>query len=75
MSTKHQVYLLRNSALNDITYPMYFQWWRKSNYSEQCKGEKATEKGLIPLIGFKDVDEFEELKASIINLSNKGVMN
>ena len=50
---------------------MYFQWWRKSTYSEQCKGEKATEKGLTPLVGFKGVDEFEELKASIMDLTDK----
>ena len=50
---------------------MYFQWWRKSTYSEQCKGEKATEKGLTPLVGFKGVDEFEELKASIMELTDK----
>ena len=71
LSTKYQLYLLRNNALRDITYPAYFQWWRKSTYTEQCKGEKATEKGLTPLVGFKGVDEFEELKASTIDLTDK----
>ena len=71
LSTKYQLYLLRNNALHDITYPAYFQWWRKSTYNEQCKGEKATEKGSTPLVGFKGVDEFEELKASIIDLTDK----
>ena len=56
LSTKYQLYLLRNNVLHDITYPTYFQWWRKSTYSEQCKGEKAIEKGLTPLVGFKGVD-------------------
>ena len=69
--SKHQVYLNRNSALYDITYPMYFQWWRKASYTEQCKGEKAAEKGLTALIGYKGIDEFEELKVSITNLNNK----
>ena len=71
LSTKYQIYLLRNNALHDITYPMYFQWWRKSTYSEQCKGEKALEKGVIPVVGFKGVDEFEELKASVVDLTDK----
>ena len=71
MTTKYQLYLLRNNSLCDITYPMYFQWWRKSTYSEQCKGVKATEKGLTPAVGFKGVDEFEELKAFIMNLTDK----
>ena len=71
LSTKYQLYLLRNNALHDITYPTYFQWWRKSTYSEQCKGEKAIEKRLTPLVGFKGVDEFEELKASIMDLTDK----
>ena len=31
----------------------------------------ATEKGLTPLVGFKGVDEFEELKASIMDLTDK----
>ena len=30
LSTKYQLYLLRNNALHDIIYPTYFQWWRKS---------------------------------------------
>ena len=71
LSTKYQIYLLRNNALRDITYPMYFQWWCKSTYSEQCKGEKAIEKGVIPVVGFKGVDEFEELKASVVDLTDK----
>ena len=71
LSTKYQLYLLRNNALHDITYPTYFQWWRKSTYSEQCKGEKAIEKKLTPLVGFKGVDEFEELKASIMDFTDK----
>ena len=50
---------------------MYFQWWRKANYSEQCKGEKAVEKGSTPLIGYKGTDEYQELKVSITNLNDK----
>ena len=50
---------------------MYFQWWRKANYSEQCKGEKAIEKRSIPLIGYKGTDEYQELKVSITNLNDK----
>ena len=69
--SKYQVYLNRNSALYNITYPMYFQWWRKANYSEQCKGEKAIEKGSTPQIGYKGVDEFQELKSSVTDLKNK----
>ena len=48
---------------------MYFHWWYKSTYSEQCKGEKDIERGLIPVVGFKGVDEFEELNASVVNTS------
>ena len=50
---------------------MYFQWWRKANYSEQCKGEKAADKGLTTSIGYKGTDEFEVLKASITDLNDK----
>ena len=72
--SKYQVYLQRNSALYNITYPMYFQWWRKANYSEQCKGEKAADKGLTTSIGYKGTDEFEVLKASITDLNDKLAM-
>ena len=65
VTSKFETYLQRNNALHNITYPMYFQWWRKCSYSEQTKGEKATEKGLNPCINCKGVDEFEELKASV----------
>ena len=44
---------------------------RKSTYSEQLKAEKSVGKGLIPAVGYKGVDEFEELKASIVNLESK----
>ena len=71
VSTKYQLYLQRNSTLHNVTYPTYFQWWRKSNYSEQLKAEKSVGKGLIPAVGYKGVDEFEELKASIVNLESK----
>ena len=50
---------------------MYFQWSHKSTYSEQCNGEKAIEKGVIPVVGFKGIDEFEELKASFVDLTDK----
>ena len=50
---------------------MYFQWWCKANYSEQCKAEMAAEKGSTALIGYKGIHEFEELKASITYLSDK----
>ena len=71
VQSKYQVYLKRNNTLHDLTYPMYFQWWRKANYSEQCKGEKAVEKGSTPLIGYKGTDEYQELKVSITNLNDK----
>ena len=71
VQSKYQVYLKRNNALHDLTYPMYFQWWRKANYSEQCKGEKAVEKGSTPLIGYKGTDEYQELKVSITDLNDK----
>ena len=72
VQSKYQVYLKRNSALHDfITYPMYFQWWHKANYSEQCKGKKAVEKGSTPLIGYKGTDDYQELKVSITNLNDK----
>ena len=54
-----------------LTYPMYFQWWRKANYSEQCKGEKAADKGLTTSIGYKGTDEFKVLKASITDFNDK----
>ena len=45
---------------------MYFQWWRKSTYREQCKAVKSEGKSNSTLtIGFKGVDEFIELKQSI----------
>ena len=71
VSTKYQLYLQRNNALHDLPYPTYFQWWRKSTYNEQLKGEKSVEKGLVPAMGYKGVDEFEELKASMVNLESK----
>ena len=46
---------------------MYFQWWRKANGGEQFKGENCIENGLIPSVGYKGTDEFEELKISLQN--------
>jgi len=63
--SKFQAYLERNSALHDITYPMYYQWWRKCNVDEQRKGEKSVKKGNKPTVGFKGEDEFDELKKSM----------
>ena len=52
--------------MHDITYPMYFQWWRKCTYSEQCKAKKNEKKdGSTVTLGFKGTDEFIELKQSI----------
>ena len=66
LQTKFETYLERNKALYEITYPMYFQWWRKSTYSEQCKAEKEESKGnSAPSVGYKGIDEFIELKESI----------
>ena len=65
--SKHQAYLERNSKLHNVTYPMYFQWWRKANGGEQFKGENCIENGLIPSVGYKGTDEFEELKISLQN--------
>ena len=71
VTTKYQLYLQRNNALHDLTYPTYFQWGRKSTYNEQLKAEKSVKKGLLPAMGYKGVDEFEELKASMVNLESK----
>ena len=71
VTTKYQLYLQQNNALHDLTYPTYFQWWRKSTYNEQLKAEKSVKKGLLPAMGYKGVDEFEELKASMVNLESK----
>ena len=70
LQSKFEIYLQRNPKLNEITYPMYFQWWRKSTYSEQCKAEKGESKGSSPTIGFKGTDELVELKQSIQDRKN-----
>ena len=45
---------------------MYFQWWHKSTYSEQCKAEKREGNSISTLtVGFKGVNEYIELKQSI----------
>ena len=57
LKSKFEIYLQRNSKLHELTYPMYFHWWRNSTYSEQCKAEKDQGKGsLTPTVGFKGVD-------------------
>ena len=66
LQSKFEHYLERNANLYDITYPVYFQWWRKCTYSEQCKAEKDEKKGISKItLGFKGTDEFLELKQSI----------
>jgi len=62
--SKFQTYLERNRKLSNIAYPM---WWCKANAGEQCKGENNLKKGVIPTVGYKGTDEFEELKLSIQN--------
>ena len=63
MQSKFEVYLQRNKKLHDITYLMYFQWWRKCTYSEQCKAKKNEKKdGSAVTLGFKGTDEFIKLK-------------
>ena len=49
---------------------MYFQWWRKANGSEQCKGENCAKKGMTPKVGYKSTDKFEELKMSLQKRNN-----
>ena len=44
LQSKFEVYLQRNANLCDIAYPVYFQWWRKCAYSEQCKAMKNEKK-------------------------------
>ena len=68
--SKFQAYLERNNKLQNITYPMYFQWWRKANCGEQCKGENCVKKGVTPNVGYKGTDEFEELRMSLQNRNN-----
>ena len=66
LQSKFEIYLKRNKALHELTYPMYYQWWRKSTYSEQQKAEKNESKGNSPItVGYKGIDEFLELKQSI----------
>ena len=60
----------RNDKLCDITYPMYFQWWRKANAGEQSKGENCVKKGVAPSVGYKGIDEFDELILSMQNRSD-----
>ena len=66
MQSKFEIYLQRNKALHELTYPVYFQWWRKTTYTEQSKAEKDERKGKSPLtVGYKGTDEYLELKQSI----------
>ena len=66
LKSKFEIYLQRNASLYELTYPMYFQWWHKSMYGEQCKAEKGKGKGNSTLnIGFKGVNEFVELKQCV----------
>ena len=66
--SKFEVYLQRNSKLYDITYPTYFQWWRKCTSPEQHKAKKGeTKDGATIRLGYKGTDEFFELKDSITN--------
>ena len=66
VQSKYEIYLKRNKALHELTYPMYYQWWRKSTYSEQQKAEKNESKGNSPItVGYKGKYEFLELKQSI----------
>ena len=68
--SKFQAYMERNDKLCDITYPMYFQWWRKANGGEQSKGENCVKKGVAPSVGYKGIDEFDELILSMQNRSD-----
>ena len=53
--SKLQAYLERNYALSNVTYPVYYQWWRKCTANEQSKAENSVKQGLTPYVE----DEFD----------------
>ena len=65
LDTKFETYLQRPPELSDITYPTFYQWWRRAANTEQAKAVKAVRKGETPSLGYRGVDEFEELQSSV----------
>ena len=65
METRFETYLQRPTELSDITYPTFYQWWRRATNAEQTKAVKAARKGETPSLNVRGVDEFEELQTCV----------
>ena len=65
METRFETYLQRPTELSDITYPTFYQWWRRATNAEQTKAVKAARKGETPSLNVRGVDEFEELQICV----------
>ena len=74
MSTRFDEYLQRPEQLKDMTYPEFFEWWRKTNRDENRKGEVQSAEGDVPHLGYRatsdDFAEFtlaQQIKTDAIN--------
>ena len=65
METRFETYLQRPTELSDITYPTFYQWWRRATNAEQTKAVKAARKGETPSLNVRGVDEFKELQTCV----------
>ena len=65
LESKFEVYLQRPSQLSDITYPAFYQWWRRASKSEQAKAVQAARKTETPSLNVRETGDFEELKFCI----------
>ena len=63
METRFETYLQRPTE--HITYPTFYQWWRRATNAEQTKAVKAARKGGTPSLNVRGVDEFEELQTCV----------
>ena len=72
--TRLDEYLHRPEQLRNMTYPEFFQWWRKSTSNENKKGETQLGMGVDPCLGCRatndDFAEFalaQQIKTDAIN--------
>ena len=63
MATRVDTYLQRPPQLKRITYPEFYQWWRRSTPDEQRKAERGALSGSVASQQTKRADDFSDYLA------------
>jgi len=63
IATRYDTYLQRPPELREMTYPNFYQWWRRTTSEEQRKAEKMAVSGSAAAQKTKGADDFSDYLA------------